>query len=118
MTLDEFIELAKNGIELTASLEAESSADMMSMTDLAKSNISEVTCDELDETELSIIAAGVRHTIHPEKVPQDGKYYHKDCGGEIQNAWNPFSDCVCSKCGETHYFLLSFDSYQKYADAE
>ncbi len=114
MTLKEFIKLAKNDKELSASLEAEAPADMKSMTALAKRHGYEITCDELDEAELSNVAAGFHHTLHTEKPSVDGKYYHRGCDGEILNAGNPFSDCVCSKCGETHYFLLSFDSYQKY----
>ena len=39
---------------------------------------------------------------------------HKNCGGEILNVGDPFHSCVCSKCGETHYWHYSFDTYKEY----
>lgn len=43
-------------------------------------------------------------------------YRHKNCGGEILNVGDPFSSCVCSKCGETHYWHYSFDYDLEYTN--
>lgn len=36
-------------------------------------------------------------------------FRHNNCGGEILNVGDPFASCVCSRCGETHYWHYSFD---------
>ena len=36
-------------------------------------------------------------------------YIHDGCGGSIQNVGSLTKNCICSKCGESHYFLLLFD---------
>lgn len=38
-------------------------------------------------------------------------HYHANCGGVIQNVGDPFACCVCSKCGEKHYFISWFKTY-------
>lgn len=38
-------------------------------------------------------------------------HYHANCGGVIKNVGDPFSRCVCSKCGEKHYFITGFKIY-------
>ncbi len=43
-------------------------------------------------------------------------YIHKNCGGEILNVGNPFSSCVCNKCGETHYWHYSFDYTEEHTN--
>ena len=46
----------------------------------------------------------------------DVVFIHKNCGGEILHVGNPFSSCVCSICGETHYWHFSFDFTKESAE--
>lgn len=61
---------------------------------------------ELSEDELKEVIGGsaIMMSTHAFDV-----YIHKNCGGEILNVGNPFASCVCSKCGETHYWHYSFE---------
>ena len=36
-------------------------------------------------------------------------YIHNGCGGSIMNIGSLKKNCICSKCGESHFFLLSFN---------
>ena len=66
---------------------------------------------ELSEDELKEVTAG---TALSGGSYADVVFIHKNCGGEILHVGNPFSSCVCSICGETHYWLYSFDYIEEY----
>ena len=71
-----------------------------------KADALDATLRELSEDELKEVAAGsaIMMSTHAFSV-----FIHNNCGGEILNVGNPFFSCVCSKCGETHYWHYSFD---------
>lgn len=76
-------------------------------TTLTNINASKITIGELNEAQLANVEGGVGMFYEP--FPRTDVFYHKNCGGKILNVGNPFQECVCSKCGETHYLCRSFD---------
>lgn len=63
---------------------------------------------ELNEEDLREVFAGSALSLGNYSSSKY-EYVHKNCGGTIKNGGNPFASCYCDRCGETHYFYLSFD---------
>ena len=69
--------------------------------------------EELSEDELNEVTAGTALGCGTYAYTY---YIHKNCGGTILNVGDPFSDCVCDTCGETHYWHYSFEYTKIYKD--
>lgn len=66
---------------------------------------------ELNEDELKEVVAGTAFTCGTYSF---SIFIHANCGGNILHVGNPFASCYCDKCGETHYWLYSFDYIEEY----
>lgn len=55
---------------------------------------------ELNEEQMNEVNGGQNGTLH---------YQHNNCGGIILNYGDPLRSCRCSRCGEEHYLLRSFN---------
>ena len=65
---------------------------------------------EIDEQELQSVNGGCPvFIVEPEAPGPRYTYFHKKCGGKIENVGNLFKKCRCTKCGEVHYTCFSFD---------
>ena len=66
----------------------------------------------LNDTELENVTGGAPFFIVESDYPSlTETHYHADCGGVIENVGDPLHCCVCSKCGEEHYFISYFKTY-------
>ena len=109
MTFREFITLAKNDADLLKVLDAEKPEGCAAFIDFARRHGYSIESEELDDAALADVVGGVVPNNPPNaKV---GLCWHTGCGGSILHVGNPFRSCVCEKCGETHYWLWSFDYY-------
>lgn len=63
--------------------------------------------ENMNEAELENVAGGLP-PIPTGDIPYKTITIHKGCGGEI--IWHFFTENVCDKCGEAHFFMTSFDT--------
>ena len=109
MTVREFIMLTKNDAELMKALDAEKPEGLAAFVEFAKRHGCEIETEELKDAALSDVVGGMIPIQEPNA--KAGLCWHTGCDGQILNVGDPFHDCECSKCHETHYWLWGFDYY-------
>lgn len=109
MTVKEFISLTKNDAELMKAFNAEKPEGVDALIEFARKHGYDIDRTAVDDAALSDAVGGAIPNIPPSV--KNGLCWHKGCDGLILYVGNPFHDCECEKCHETHYWLWKFDYY-------